>query len=280
MPVLLKIIFHLMKITINNCLTRYIDVGSQTATPIIFIHGFPFSHKMWNFPGGQIDALSATNRVVAYDIRGHGESEVGSGHYSIELFVDDLFALMDHLNIPKAIICGLSMGGYIALRAVERNPERVLGLILCDTRSEADGNEAKIRRANGIKFIQTNGMKFYAQDYVKIVFAHSSFESHSDAIKTIQSIVERTAPTSIYSTLLALAARTDTTTNLPNIKCPTLILVGEKDNVTPVGASQAMKENISGSEMFVIPNAAHISNMENPVEFNKYLVEFVAKIKQ
>ena len=268
-----------MKATVNNSLTRYIDVGSQTAVPIIFIHGFPFSHKMWNFPGGQIDALSTTNRVIAYDIRGHGESEVGSAHYSIELFVDDLFALMDHLAVPKAILCGLSMGGYIALRGVERNPERVLGLVLCDTKSEPDGNEAKVKRANGIKFVQTNGMKYYAQDYVKIVFAPSSFDTHSESIKSIQSVVERTAPSSIFGSLLALAARTDTTPSLPNIKCPTLILVGEKDTLTPVAASEAMKEKIPGAEMFIIPNAGHISNMENPVEFNKYLVPFVTKIQ-
>jgi pimeloyl-ACP methyl ester carboxylesterase len=268
-----------MKATINNSLLRYIDVGSQSMTPVIFIHGFPFSHKMWNFPGGQVDALSATNRVIAYDIRGHGESEVGLGHYSIELFVDDLFALMDHLNIPKAVLCGLSMGGYIALRAVERNPDRVLGLILCDTKSEADGNEAKIKRANGIKFIQANGMKYYAQDYVKIVFAPSSFEAHAEAIKSVQSIVERTAPASIFGTLLALAARTDTTSALPNITCPTLILVGEKDTLTPAASSELMKEKIPGAEMFVIPNAGHISNMENPAEFNKHLVSFITKIK-
>ena len=226
-----------------------------------------------------MEALSATNRVIAYDIRGHGESEIGSAHYSIELFVDDLFALMEHLNIPKAILCGLSMGGYIALRAMERNPDKVLGLILCDTKSEADGNEAKIKRANGIKFVQTNGMKYYAQDYVKIVFAPSSFDAHAESIKTIQSIVERMAPSSIFGTLLALAARTDTTNSLPAIKCPVLILVGDKDTVTPVAASQMMKDKIPGAEMFVIPNSGHISNMENPVEFNKRLIEFVVKIK-
>ncbi len=268
-----------MKATINNSLLRYIDVGQQSAPPVILIHGFPFSHKMWNFPGGQVDVLTPTNRVVAYDIRGHGESEVGSAHYSIELFVDDLFGLMDHLNIPKAILCGLSMGGYIALRAVERNPERVSGLVLCDTKSEADSNEAKIKRANGIKFVQANGMKYYAQDYVKIVFAPSSFERHPDAVKSLQSIVERTAPQSIYGTLLALAARTDTTAALPNIKCPTLILVGEKDTLTPVSASQSMKDKIPNAQMFVIPHAGHMSNMEHPTQFNKHLVEFITTIK-
>ncbi|MFA6469207.1 MAG: alpha/beta fold hydrolase [Bacteroidota bacterium] len=268
-----------MKASINNILTRYIDVGSPSSPAIIFIHGFPFSHKLWNFPGGQIDALSATNRVVAYDIRGHGESEVGTGHYSIELFVDDLFALMDHLTIPKAILCGLSMGGYIALRAAERSPERITGLVLCDTKSEADSNETRIKRANGIKFVQANGMKYYAQDYVKIVFASSSFDAHPEAVKSVQSIVERTAPISIFGSLLALAGRTDTTAGLSNIKCPTLILVGEKDTVTPIAASQAMQEKIPGSIMHVIPGAGHISNMENPAEFNKHLVSFITSIK-
>jgi 3-oxoadipate enol-lactonase len=268
-----------MKATINNCLTRYVDVGSHSSVPVIFIHGFPFSHRMWNFPGGQVEALSATHRVIAYDVRGHGESEVGTGHYSIELFVDDLFALMDHLSIPKAVLCGLSMGGYIAQRAVERDPERVLGLLLCDTKSEGDSNEAKIKRANSIKFVKANGMKFYAQDYVKIVFASSSFDSHAESVKMIQSIVERTAPLSIFGTLLALAGRTDTTAALPNITCPTLVLVGEKDNVTPIAASQILKDKIPGAEMAIIPGAGHISNMENPSEFNKHLVQFLAKFK-
>ncbi len=268
-----------MKATINNSLMRYIDVGSQSAVPVIFIHGFPFSHKMWNFPGGQVEALTASNRIIAYDLRGHGESEVGTGHYAIELFVDDLFLLMDHLNIPKAVLCGLSMGGYIALRAVERNPDRIIGLVLADTKSEADGNEAKIKRANGMKFVQANGMKYYAQDYVKIVFAPQSFEGKAESVKMIQSIVERTAPTAIFGTLLALAGRTDTTHNLPNINCPTLILVGEKDTVTPVAAAQILKDKIPGSEMFIIPGAGHVSNMENPSEFNKHLTAFMAKIK-
>ena len=268
-----------MKATVNNHLVRYIDVGSPSSIPIIFIHGFPFSHRMWNMPGGQVDAVSATNRVIAYDVRGHGESEVGSGQYSIELFVDDLFALMDHLKVPKAILCGLSMGGYIALRASEREPGRVLGLMLCDTKAEADTNEGKVKRMNSIKFVQQNGMKFYAQDYVKIVFAPPAFDQRAEAVKAIQSIVERTAPLSIFGSLIALAARTDTTAHLANITVPVTILVGEKDTVTPVAAAQQMKDRIKGAEMFVIPNAGHMSNLENPTEFNKHLTDFVAKFR-
>jgi len=268
-----------MKAVINNVLHRYIDIGISNSVPVIFIHGFPFSHRLWTFPGGQTEALSGTNRVIAYDVRGHGESEVGTGHYTIEFFVDDLIGLMDHLQIRKAVLCGLSMGGYISLRAVERHPDRVLGLVLCDTKSDTDPNEGKVKRSAAIKNVQINGMKQYAAEYVKNVFAPESFDRKSDAVKMIQSIVERTAPISIFGSLLALAARTDTTAHLPNIACPTLILVGEKDLLTPPAVSQAMKDKIPAATMYTIPNAAHMSNLENPEAFNKHLVEFVATIK-
>ena len=142
-----------MKAVINNCLHHYIDIGISTATPVIFIHGFPFSHKMWTFAGGQTESIATTYRVIAYDIRGHGDSEIGDGQFTLEMFVDDLFGLMDHLNITRAVLVGFSMGGYIALRAAEKNPDRMRALVLCDTRSEADSNEAKLRRAANIKAI-------------------------------------------------------------------------------------------------------------------------------
>jgi 3-oxoadipate enol-lactonase len=268
-----------MKAIINNCLHRYIDVGISSALPVIFIHGFPFSHKMWTMPGGVTEALSSTHRVIAYDIRGHGESEIGSGQFTIELFVDDFFCLLDHLKIHKAIVVGLSMGGYIALRAIERSPERFYGLVLCDTRSESDPNESKIKRANAITSLFAAGIRTYAEDYVKNVFAPDSLQNKSDAVKIIQSIIERTSPTAIAGTLIALSARTDTTNSLSLIHCPTLILVGENDAVTPVAASQSMKEKIPQAQLVIVPNAGHMSNLENPEFFNKQIVEFVSAIK-
>ena len=267
-----------MKAAINNQLIHYIDTGIPTGTPIVLIHGFPFSHKMWTFPGGQTESLAVSYRVIAYDIRGHGESEVGDGQYTLEFFVDDLIGLLDHLNIASAVIAGLSMGGYIALRAIERSPERFRGLILCDTQSAADSNEAKLKRAASMKAIKTNGPRAFAQGFVPNVFAAESFNSKQEAVKTIQSIIERTAPTALCGALLALASRTDTTNSLTNITVPTLILVGEHDVLTPPSASQAMNEKIPGSELYVIPQAAHMSNMENPDDFNAHLIEFLKKI--
>ena len=181
---------------------------SRQAPPIVLIHGFPFSHEMWR---PQIEALKSAYRVIAYDVRGHGRSDVGDGQYTIELFVDDLLGLLDHLKIQKAVLCGLSMGGYIALRAIERNPERVRALVLCDTRSEADSDEGKVKRSATIRTVKTQGVPAFADASVKPLFAPRSLTENPAAVETIRRLVLATQPLGLCGTLLALASRTDTT---------------------------------------------------------------------
>ncbi len=248
-------------------------MGSAPSTPIVFIHGFPFSKAMWD---PQVEALK-TFPVITYDLRGHGQTPAGDGQYTIDLFVDDLLALLDQKKIPKAILCGLSMGGYIALRAIERAPERVAGLVLADTRSEADTNEAKIKRAAGMKAVEADKVA-YAEGFLKAVFAPESFETNRAAVEKIRRVILANPTLGIRGALLAMAARTDTTPALSAIKVPTLILVGEKDAITPPAASEALHAKITGSEMHVIPDAAHMSNLENSAEFNRHLLHFLERI--
>lgn len=263
-----------MKAAINGNELQYEALGSS-ATPVVLIHGFPFNHEMW---GPQIELLERKFRVIAYDVRGHGKSGVGDGQYMLEIFVDDLIGMLDYLKINKAVLCGLSMGGYISLRAVERNPERVSALILADTQARADSNEAKLRRAAAIKSVKVNGVSAYAESFVKAVFAPQSFTTKSDAVEKIKRIIQSNSSLGICGTLLALASRTDTTESLPAIKVPTLILVGEHDAVTPPSASQEMHSRIPNSEIHIIPNAAHMSNLENPEEFNRHIMNFLGKL--
>ncbi len=260
---------------INDVPINYVDSGLSTGTPVVFLHGFPFSHEMWK---PQLDALGSSYRTIASDIRGHGESYVGDGQFTIEGHVDDLIGLLDHLKVQRCVVVGLSMGGYIALRALERNPERFMAAALCDTRSEADGNEAKIKRAAGIAAVKKNGSAQFADSFVKAVFAPETFTQNPAATESIHRTIRLTQPLSIAGTLLALAARTDTTSSLSTIKIPVLIMVGEKDAVTPPAASQAMHEKIAGSELHIIPNAGHMSNMENPAAFNGYLMAFLKRV--
>ena len=258
--------------SINGTRIHYVDTSDPSARPIVLVHGFPFSHEMWS---PQIASLEKELRVVAYDVRGHGRSDVGDGQYTLELFVDDLVGLLDHLKIQKAVLCGLSMGGYIVLRAIERNPERCLALVLCDTSSQADSNEAKPRRAASIKAIKREGVKPFADAFLESAFA---LKARNDKARLLmEEIIESNSPSGICGTLLALAGRTDTTATLPTIKVPTLILVGELDRITPPALSQRMHDEIPSSELHNVANAGHLSNLENPAHFNECLLDFLNK---
>ena len=260
---------------INEVPLNYVEVGNPAGIPIVFLHGFPFSHEMWK---PQLDAIGNRYRAIAYDIRGHGESYVGDGQFTIEGHVDDLIAVLDHFKIQQSIIVGLSMGGYIALRALERNPKRFRAAVLCDTRSEADSTESKLKRFESMKSVKTHGSAAFAEGFVKAVFDQWTFTRTPEIIHSIQNTISRTTPLSIAGTLLALASRTDTTPSLSSIKIPTLILVGEHDSTTPPSAAQALHERISGSVLHIVPNAAHMSNMENPGYFNEKLFEFLKRV--
>ena len=262
-----------MEALINGIKVHYIDVGTNSQDPpIVLVHGFPFALEMWK---PQIELLKNKYRVISYDIRGHGGTEDSDGQYTVELFVDDLIALLDHLKIPKATLCGLSMGGYISLRTIERNPERVSSLILCDTGPQADSNDVKLRRAANIKSVKANGVKAFAETFLKAIFRSESFATRPTEVESIQRMIEANSEIGICGTLLALASRTDTTDSLDLIKVPTLILVGEEDKICPPKLSELMDSNIQNSEIHIIPKAAHMSNLENPEEFNKHLSSFL-----
>ncbi len=266
-----------MKIKIHGLTMNYVERGTPGGIPITFIHGFPFSLGMWE---PQMWALPNQYRAIAYDVRGHGQSDVGDGQYSIEFFVDDLIGLLDHLVIDKTILCGLSMGGYIALRAIERHPDRVNGLILCDTKSTPDSDEGRVKRAGTLKSVKTNGVQQFADGFVKTVFADSTFRSHPELVESIKSVITATSPIGIGGTLMALASRTDTTPVLPRIAVPTLILCGERDTLTPPKDSEFMHRQITGSVFHVVPSGAHLCNLENPGVFNEKLIAFLKSFHQ
>ena len=249
------------------------ESGEAGAPPVIFIHAFPLDRTQWD---EQAALVEKNFRVLRYDVRGLGESEVGGGQYTIEQFADDLFALMDERKIGRAAVCGISMGGYIALRAAERSPERFSALILCDTRSEADGNEAKLKRHTAMKAVQKN-LATYADTFMRATLAEETLSGAPAVTGKVRAIISRQSPAGVCGALLAMAARTDTTEALPNMKMPVLILVGEKDSLTPPSASEAMKKSLPDAELRVIPGASHLSNFDRPQVFNEHLSAFLRR---
>jgi 3-oxoadipate enol-lactonase len=264
-----------MRIAINDITVSYSDEGKNGTPVIIFIHGFPFNKSMWKM---QIKALKDNYRVIAYDIRGHGNSDAGDGDFSIELFVKDLLSLLDALKIDKTMLCGLSMGGYIALNAIENYPERFDALILSDTNCISDTSEVKEKRMKAIESIRKSGIEKYADESIKKFFAPESFTTRKKEIDAVWKMIVKTSKQSLCNTLLALSVRKETCNKLSEIKVPVLIMVGKEDKITPPAAAQFMHEKIKDSFLNIIEHAGHLSNMENPVEFNEHLKKFVANV--
>lgn len=264
-----------IKMTVNNLTVSYIDEGPDDGPVIIFIHGFPFNKSMWD---KQLKALKENYRVIAYDVRGHGNSDSGTGDFSINLFADDLLAFMDALEIDKAILCGLSMGGYIVLNAIENYPERFDAIILSDTTCIADTPEAKEKRMEAIESIKKDGVEKFADESIKNLFAPESFATKKEEIAAVKKMIVNTTKESLYKTLRAFYERKETCSKLSEIMTPVLIMVGKEDKITPPAAAQLMHEKINDSLLNIIVHAGHLSNIENPLEFNNHLKKFTASV--
>jgi len=251
------------------------DSGPGPTHTLVFLHGFPMDHTMWD---EQVALAKPRFRTIAYDHRGHGQSEVGNGQYAFERFVDDLFEVLDARQISKAILCGLSMGGYVALRAAERAPERITGLILCDTRSESDTNEARLKRASTVKVIQNKGVPTFCEGFMKAVLAPETFTQKPSLIERIRHLIVKGSPVGMVGAVLAMAGRTDTTAALSTLRVPAIVIGGEKDATVPPAAMEALAKAIPGATLALIPNAGHFSNLENPTAFNRHFQEFLQRI--
>jgi len=256
---------------VNDSILCYDDAG-EGSIPLIFIHGFPFDKSMWK---SQIEFASAFTRVVAYDIRGFGKSQNGAEEFSINLFADDLIQLMDLLEIPKAIICGLSMGGYIALNAMYRYKERFAAMILADTQCIADTSEGKEKRYRTIELIESKGLGVFAESFVKNIFCDETLQHKKEIVEGIQNVILSTAPSTVTATLKALAARWETCSALSEISVPVLIVCGIEDKVTPYEQSEKLHAAIKSSTIKSIQNAGHMSNLEQSEKFNGYLRDFL-----
>lgn len=267
-------VYNNLSIQANGIVINYDDSGIGEI-PIVLIHGFPFDKSMWE---PQLNYFKLNFRVISYDIRGYGKTTSDERDPDMNLFADDLIAFLDALHIDKAIVCGLSMGGYILLNALNRYPEKIFAVILSDTQCIGDSAETKEKRTKSIASIKERGLTEFASAFVKNVFFKDSYEENLKIIDKIKSVILSTSSQTVTGTLKALAERKDMCFSLREILVPALILVGEEDTITPLTESQRMKDNIPGSKLFIIPKAGHMSNLDQPELFNEYLNNFLSEI--
>jgi pimeloyl-ACP methyl ester carboxylesterase len=187
---------------------------------------------------------------------------------------------MDILMIDKAIICGLSMGGYIALNAIQRYSNRFAGLILCDTQCSADTTEGKEKRYTSIKDIESNGTSGFMDGMIKNLFAESTYSNNNALVEEVRSLMLTSSAESVTKTLKALAERWETCSSLQEVTVPTLIICGKEDKITPPEKAEYMNQHIKGSELAIIEKAGHLSTLEQPAEVNSRINRFIVSINK
>jgi len=263
-----------MKAHINGVDLAYTDQGQ--GTPIVFVHGFPFSRVMWD---PQVKVLSGQFRVITLDLRGHGESDAPLWLYTMDQFADDIKGLLDHLSIQKAVLAGFSMGGYVVFAFYRKYADRVKGLVLADTRPQPDSAEGRVGRFKMAQTAQKDGAGAIADVMLPKLLSPASVQGRSELVQTVRTMMTTTKVPGIAGDLMAMAERPDSVPTLKQIACPTLVIVGELDGLTTPVDARHMADGIRGARLETIPGAAHLSNMEQPEAFNRAVTSFVETIK-
>ncbi|MBV9232125.1 MAG: alpha/beta fold hydrolase [Chloroflexi bacterium] len=261
-----------MKVSIDGVGIAYDDHG--IGQPIIFLHGFPLNRSMWT---GQITALLNEQRfrLVALDWRGFGESDTSASTSTMELFADDVARLMDNLGMQQAILCGLSMGGYAALAFLRKYPQRITGLILADTRPGADNEEGKATREKVALLAESQGTEAIADLQLPRLISDYTRQHHPEVETRVRQMINAASPSGIAAASRGMAQRLDSTDLLATIACPTLVIVGEQDVLTPPAVAQNYATKIPGTQLAVIPHSGHLSNLEQPEAFLAALRSFL-----
>ena len=248
------------------------DIGS--GLPVVFLHAFPLNRTMWD---PQVTALVGECRCIPIDLRGFGDSGA-SPPYSVDQYADDAVAVLDTLQIERAVVVGLSLGGYIALALWRRHRARVRALVLADTRAGADTPDSVKRRRELIELAHTQGSVGIANVQIAGLVGKTTRDKRPDIYDSVHRLIAQAPPEGIVGGLEAMIARPDSTPTLSTIDVPTLIIAGSEDVVTPPREARAMHAAIPGSRIEILQQAGHLSNLERPAAFNTVITEFLASL--
>jgi pimeloyl-ACP methyl ester carboxylesterase len=239
---------------------------------LVLIHAFPLNARMWE---GQLALADGGWRVIAPQLRGVDGAAGDPPTASMDDYAADIVDLLDGLHIQTAVIGGLSLGGYVVFAMLRHAARYVQGLILADTRPQADTPEGVEGRKRLLQLVQEKGPSAVADEMLPKVLGETTRTTRPDVVARVRSLVLANSADAIAGAIRALMTRPDSTPLLSSIHCPTLILVGEEDAVTPPAVADEMHRSIHGSELTVIPGAGHLSNVEQPELFNSALARFL-----
>lgn len=254
-----------------------IEIGYDeggTGIPVLFVHGFPHDRSLWT---PQLQAVTVHARCLAVDLRGFGQTPPKQP-YSMDQYADDLVAFLDVLHVDRAVVVGLSMGGYVAFALWRRHAARVRGIVLSNTRAGADSEEGRDKRRKMIAMAQEQGSSAVADAMLTGMLGRTTRTKRPEIVNTVHRMLSSAPREGVIGALQAMMERPDSTPTLATIDVPTLIVAGDEDAVIPIEDARAMNEGIKGSTLEVISGAGHLSNLERPAAFNHLVSEFLARV--
>ncbi len=255
----------------------YLDASNgKPESTVVFLHAFPLHAGMW---AAQLEAVPAGWRAIAPDFRGFGLSdpdpESRDAEETLGDFAADVARMLDHLKIPRAAFCGLSMGGYTLLALLRDHPGRISGMVLADTRATADTDAGRASRVAMLDRLEKSGPAAIAADMLPGLLGDTSRRDRPAIVQDVTRMLGAATSAGIGPAIRRMMRRLDSTDLLPGVACPTLVIVGQEDLLTPVAASRSIQEAIPGSSLKIIEGAGHLSNLERPDAFNQALWSFL-----
>jgi pimeloyl-ACP methyl ester carboxylesterase len=255
---------------LNGGELAYRDTGSGGGKEVVLLlHAFPLNGTMWS---RQIAALEKRYRVIAPDYRGFGRSGLPPEALTMPFVAQDVRALLAHLRVERAVVAGLSMGGYVALELFRQAPTLFRGLALCDTKAGADSEEGAKGREGFAKNALEKGLRWVADEMLPKLLKP---QPDATAVKEVRELIGQATPAGVAAAQRGMARRPDSTATLATIGCPTLVLVGEQDALTPPAEAEKLAAGIKGAKLVKLAGAGHLSNLESPDAFNTALLEFI-----
>jgi 3-oxoadipate enol-lactonase len=241
--------------------------------PLVFIHAFPLSQIMWE---GELKFFERNFQPISMDLPGFGTSPLRGEETSMESAAEDIEKLLNEL-VPheKAVLCGLSMGGYVLFEFMRKHADRARALVLASTRAAADTPEAKANRFNMIRQVESKGASAAVELMIPKLLGKTALQNRPELTEKVRGMILKNTPEGITAALRGMANRRGSTDLLPQIKCPVLILAGEEDALIPPEEARSMKEKLPDGRLAVIPKAGHLLNLEQHEEFDKAVINFL-----
>lgn len=253
----------------------YDDQGDGPA--VVFLHGFPHDRTLW---AAQRVALAPKARCIVPDVRGFGHSST-HGPYSMDQYADDIVTLLDHLGVERAVICGLSMGGYIAMALWRRHPQRVQGMVFCDTKAGPDSDEGKRRRDALAALVKQGGTRVIIDAQITGMVGTTTRERRPEVVEALRAMMGRQSTAGVVGALQALRDRPDSGDTVQSITVPSLVIVGEEDALTPLKEARAIAEALPSAarvRLEIIAGAGHVPCLERPAATTHALSDFLATL--